>query len=291
VLRTAHAFAAPGGPAARDAEAALSSPLAFDAPGGPVVAVCGLAGGAGTTTLAWLLAGAAARASAAPVLLAELPAASGGLTALTGLPATSSLAGLIAAAAGGGAARPAPARGPDGLALLASPAEACPELPPQALRAALRALLAGARRRHGLVVLDCGTLHAPDARTAAALATHIVWTVPAGPPGPARAGALLVDRTLAPLPDDAREVLAVSATRPAALALRGHRELRAVAAQRSARLVLVPHVRALAAGRGSRQLATALAAIGGVLRLDGRSVTTQEEPPCSASRGYAASPR
>ena len=55
----------------RAASTATLTGLAFDRPGGPVLAICGLAGGAGTTTLAWLLARQAARESAAAVLLCE----------------------------------------------------------------------------------------------------------------------------------------------------------------------------------------------------------------------------
>ena len=57
--------------------------LAFEDRGGPLVAVCGLVGGAGASTLAYLLARRAARYSGTPVLLAELPER-GGLAALTG---------------------------------------------------------------------------------------------------------------------------------------------------------------------------------------------------------------
>ena len=58
--------------------------LAFDELGGPLVAVCGLAGGAGTTTLALLLAHQAAVASAAPILLTEADPLRPGLAALSG---------------------------------------------------------------------------------------------------------------------------------------------------------------------------------------------------------------
>lgn len=58
--------------------------LRFDQPGGPVVALCGLVGGAGTSTLSYLLATRAARESHAPVLLCEAEALAGGLAVLAG---------------------------------------------------------------------------------------------------------------------------------------------------------------------------------------------------------------
>src|SRR6059036_52288 len=58
--------------------------LAFDEFGGPLVVVCGLAGGAGTSTIALTLARHAAVASTAPVLLTEADARHAGLAVLTG---------------------------------------------------------------------------------------------------------------------------------------------------------------------------------------------------------------
>src|SRR5215207_10219947 len=58
--------------------------LAFNELGGPLVALCGLAGGAGTSTLALLLARQAAAESSAPVLLTEADPLRPGLAALTG---------------------------------------------------------------------------------------------------------------------------------------------------------------------------------------------------------------
>ena len=76
-------------------------PLAFDRTGGPLVAVCGLAGGAGTTTLALMLAREVAAESSAPVLLTELAADSGGLAAATGHAGPASLAALARRVADG----------------------------------------------------------------------------------------------------------------------------------------------------------------------------------------------
>jgi hypothetical protein len=235
--------------------------LTFTELGGPVVAVCGLTGGAGTTTLACLLARGAAPASRAPVLLAELPSASGGISPVLGLASTGSIWRRIASGA-----RPAPAPGPDGLRVLASDAEA----PEDASADDLATTLAELRRDHGLVVLDCGVLHAPDARAAVATATHVVWAMPTGHTAAVRAASLLGARGLAPPPGGRREVLAVVATRSTALPPRADRIVREIAADRCDRLVLVPHARELAGGRLRSEpprISASLSAIGGVVRL------------------------
>jgi MinD-like ATPase involved in chromosome partitioning or flagellar assembly len=271
----------------------VSSPQAldFDVPGGPVVAVCGLAGGAGTTTLAWLLAHQAARESAAPVLLGELPAVSGGLAALVSLADTRSFGRLMSSVAAGNPPQPAPVRGPDGLRVIASGPEAPVELPLQARHDALGRILAALRAAHGLVVLDCGVLQTADASAAVGLATHVVWVAPAGRSAGRRASALLTARALAPAPGEAREVLVVTAARPGPLAARTHRALRDLAGERSERLVLIPYVRELAAGRlgpGSKRLSTALAAIAGVLHLDAPAAPDPHRLPSTMEEMHLA---
>lgn len=52
---------------------------------GPLLAVCGLTGGAGVTTLSYLIALAAARERADPVLVADMGGPSGGLAACAGV--------------------------------------------------------------------------------------------------------------------------------------------------------------------------------------------------------------
>ena len=76
-------------------------------PDGPVVVVCGLHGGAGTSTLALLLAHYAAAASSVPVLLCEAPGASGNQLALGAPESAVSLDSLAVTLACG-------ARPPDG---------------------------------------------------------------------------------------------------------------------------------------------------------------------------------
>ncbi|HEX5926038.1 MAG TPA: hypothetical protein VFY45_19565, partial [Baekduia sp.] len=58
--------------------------LAFDELGGPLVAVCGLAGGAGTSTVTFALAQQAAATSTAPMLLTEADPLRAGLGVLAG---------------------------------------------------------------------------------------------------------------------------------------------------------------------------------------------------------------
>ncbi len=150
----------------------------------------------------------------------------------------------------------------------------CPTLGEDGLGAVVAgaAELRAARRDHACVVVDCGRLADAGARAALALATHVVWTVPAGAEGGTTATALLLDGELAPPPGEALELLAVVATRPAAVDAGEQRALREVVAVRGERLVLIPHVRALAGARESalrtapKRLAGAVAAIAAVLR-------------------------
>src|SRR5436309_15312265 len=53
--------------------------LAFDTADGPLVAICGLCGGAGASTLAYTLAAAAAQRSTQPVFACETSGITGGL--------------------------------------------------------------------------------------------------------------------------------------------------------------------------------------------------------------------
>ena len=53
--------------------------LAFDTADGPLVAICGLCGGAGASTLAYTLAAAAAERSTQPVFACETSGITGGL--------------------------------------------------------------------------------------------------------------------------------------------------------------------------------------------------------------------
>ena len=122
---------------------------------GPLLAVCGLTGGAGATTLAYLVALAAAEQDGGPVLVADTGGPSGGLAALAGVETPHSLAELAAQIA---ADRPLEggvyATGAAGVRVLASgPEFTAPCAPEQ-----LGRLLIDAREAHRLTVIDCGTL-------------------------------------------------------------------------------------------------------------------------------------
>lgn len=207
---------------------------------GPLLAVCGLAGGAGVTTLSYLIALAAVRQWTGPVLVADTGGPSGGLAARAGVEVERSLGELaeqLAAgvALGGGIY----AAGREGLRILATG----PEFSSRPADDQVEQLLVHAREAHGLTVIDCGTLASGPQQTAAAAATHIAWVLTATPHG-VRGGL----RVLKAAPPTAGQELIVARNdvrHPSAPL----RELRQIAAERRAPLVLVPHLAGLDAGR------------------------------------------
>ena len=233
-----------------------AGPLAFDRTGGPLVAVCGLAGGAGTTTLALMLAREVAAESSAPVLLTELAADSGGLAAATGQAGPASLAALARRVADGEIPHETFVELAPRLRLLAAAPATHTSPDPDALRA----LLEQAREAHGLTILDCGTA-LPAARAVSRHVSHIVWTLPATRAGVSRAYALLAS-DVAPPPGGAREVLAAVASdhQPKVRV----RALRQLARPRCDRVVLIPHSRAL--DPSDHGIAAALTALATTLR-------------------------
>jgi MinD-like ATPase involved in chromosome partitioning or flagellar assembly len=222
--------------ASTSARADVGAPLAFDRPGGPLVAVCGLVPGAGTSTLAYALAERAVRDSAVPVLACEADPTAGGLAALAGAASSSSFSELAVSVAEGRPLAAPFATLPSGLRLIATP----PRRKELAGAAALR-LLRDARAAHGLVVVDCGSVARPEALPALELATHLLWTLPATPLGVRRARLSLA--TLAPQLTATVEAVVAVATAPTA-GLRAA-ELRELAQSRCDRLVLVPHTPSL----------------------------------------------
>jgi hypothetical protein len=219
-----------------------SDGLAFHDPGGPLVAVCGLVGGAGASTLAYLLARRAARHSSAPVLLAELQER-GALAALTGAAAPLALRELAHAVEQQHQPERPFAQLAGGLRLVASdrPRPGEPVAP-----AALARLLADARDAHGLVVIDAGPPGGPDYDILIDAATHSLFVLPA------TAAALRQVALLAP----GSAFDGAAATRSALLAVATHparsaqmKQLRRLAEPHFDRLLLVPNVPALAAGR------------------------------------------
>jgi Flp pilus assembly CpaE family ATPase len=210
---------------------------------GPLLAVCGLAGGVGTTTLAYLIALAATREWADPVLVADTGGPSGALAACAGVDVPSSLSELAEQLGRGkplGAGIYATRR--DGLRVLASgPSFSSPDVGDE-----LESLLAHAREAHGLTVIDCGTLAKQAEQAIAAAATHVAWILPA-----TRAGVERGRRTLDAAPRLAGKELIVA---------RGDhhqtkaplRDLRRMAGERRALLVLLPHLSRLDSGEVDR---------------------------------------
>ena len=248
-------------PLARTARAdrATTYGLAFDALGGPLVAVCGLTGGAGTTTLALLLATCAAGESATPVLLTEADPARAGLAALTGRATPRSLAALAAHLRDEEAPRDTFAELSTGLRLIAAAAQPAPRVE----RDEVGALLSEARAAHGLVVVDCGTSWTAGS-PALTNASHIVWTAPAMASAATRAAHAL--DAVAPPPGRAHEALAVTRIRRARAV--NVRTLRRIARARCEQLVLIDHDDALARGEQPRETAhgRALTSLAGLLR-------------------------
>lgn len=245
-----------GARARREAAGAAEYGLAFDRPGGPLVGVCGVAGGAGTSTLALALARQAARESRAPVLVCEADSRAGGMAALARIGSTHSLGELAAAALAGAPPRGAPyAELPGGLRMIAAALGA--ELGDSEQ---MRQVLAEARTAHGLVIADGGVLGGPGAEAALAGASHALLVMPATAIGITRAerflGSPLAPRHSATLVAVARSTPAV---RP--------RELRSLAERYVDHLVFVPHVAALERGEppGSH-LDVVLASLATVLR-------------------------
>lgn len=249
--------------------AAGEAGLRFSRPGGPLVVVCGLHGGAGTSTLAYGLAAQAALESPASVLLCETDAAAGDVAALTGVTAPFSLSELAAefaagrAPAGGTLARAGKLR-----VIAAAPADA-----PNVDHGAVTALLDAAGQRHGLTVIDAGTARAPLTRELLRIATHVIWVAIARPGAAERARTLLAGRLVPPL--SARQALAVRGVRRTRGALVGQQaaELRQLAEECCERLVLMSDSPGVSGGHvelGERRMLAALTALSGFLEDPGQ---------------------
>lgn len=212
------------------------------------MAICGLAGGAGTTTLAYQLALRAAHESRRPVLLSESEATLPGLAAIAGRTSPHAIGGSADALADDPAPEPPAVELGQGLSLLAS----LPRPAPAVYDEALRAVLFRASERHALVVVDCRTLDHSHAPALIASASHVVWTLPLSSDALA-AGTLLHECGALPAPGGAREALVVTQMRPDARAPLS--DLRELAERRNELLVVSPYSRALAArGRDAGDL-------------------------------------
>ena len=226
---------------------------------GRLLAVCGLCGGAGASTLAYLVALAATRSHPGAVLVGDTGGPTGGISCYAGVEAPSSLAEVAEHLVAGLPTGQLIATTSEGVRVLATG----PRFTAECAREGIELLLDQARERYALTVIDCGTLAREADQVALASASHVAWVLPATVGGVRRArrvleainpyllgGELIVAR------HDERE-------RKAPLS-----ELRRLAERRHATLVLLPTLPDLATGNTTAALDTAqvsLQAIQGVL--------------------------
>lgn len=234
-----HAQVAAPAPAPSDTSApgARHAALAFTAPAGPVVVVCGLHGGAGTSTLGLLLAHYAAAASSVPVLLCEAPGASGDQLALGAPESMLSLDALALTLATGARPRDVWWAERENLRVLATPPAAPPGSP---AGADLSGTLRAAAREHGLTVVDGGSVRDHNTRELLASASHVIWTLSIQPGAVEQARAVLASGLVPALA--AAQAFALRTDRRSAALTRAVRDLRRVAESHSARqLLLLPY--------------------------------------------------
>jgi hypothetical protein len=207
----------------------------------PLLAVCGLCGGAGTSTLAYLLARFAAIVGPGHVLVADTGGPTGGLAAAARVDSGRTLAEAGELLGHGlPLAPPLYATDPgtgnsehEVRVLATAPRFQASERPEGA-----GALLTVARHphAHALVVVDCGTLQRAADRFVARHASHIAWVAPATADGIRRAS-----RVLEVVPTTrARELIV--ARRDPAQPTPPQRTLNGLTERRRAPLVLLPHV-------------------------------------------------
>jgi MinD-like ATPase involved in chromosome partitioning or flagellar assembly len=203
---------------------------------GRLVAVVALCGGAGASTLVYLLCCAAIAEGERPVLCVDATGRAG-IAAHAGVRGALSFAHASIELQAGRTPEPVRlfATSKDRVRVLSqAPSLAQPLL---ALDGANR-LLADARAAHALTVIDCGTLNSDHERLALASADHLLLVMPASRPGLERA---------APLAAQARELCPdASVALIARLEQRERKapvsELAPIAEAIGARLVLCPHL-------------------------------------------------
>jgi MinD-like ATPase involved in chromosome partitioning or flagellar assembly len=215
----------------------------------PLVAVCGLCGGAGASTLTYLLARWAAShrptaASRTAVLAVDAGVATAGLSLYAGVQSSRSLAGLASDVRDGSVTGAPFAVAAEALRVLAGG----PGTEPDAGRDDVAKVLTDARRAHRLTVVDCGTMATLSQQVAGDLASHVVWVLPATATGVQRSRVVLDAHG----PASAAEI--VVARQDPAVRKPRTRALAALAASRRAPLVLMPSVSALSAGSSDRAL-------------------------------------
>jgi len=226
---------------------------------GPLLAVCGLCGGAGASTLAYLTALAAARHGNGAVLVADTGGPTAGISHYAGVRAPRSLTEAAEHVNAGLPTGQLIATAADGLRVLAT----SPTLSQTCPREGVELLLEHARERYTLTVIDCGTLAREADQIALASATHAVWVLPAGA---AARGRQLLD-AIAPHPSGSEILVARHEPGDRRRALR---ELRDLASHRRALLILLPSVPELASGNSDAALETAQVPLQAILGALGR---------------------
>lgn len=154
---------------------------------GLLLAVCGLCGGAGTSTLAYLIALTAARSGNGLVLVADTGGPSGAISCYAGVQAPRSLPELAEHITAGLPTGQLVATTGDGLRVLATG----PRFSPACAREALGLLLDQARERYALTVIDCGALASEASQVVLTRASHVGWVLPATPSAISRAQPVL----------------------------------------------------------------------------------------------------
>jgi hypothetical protein len=211
----------------------LSGPgLCFTRTPGPLLAVVGLCGGAGASTIAYLTAATAAVQSSVPVLVCDTGGPTAGLAVYAGVKACRTLSDAAERLAGeesltGGLF----AVDEHGARVIAGD----PQFTVHGEKTGVQRVLNDARSAHGLTVVDGGTLARVSDQTAMSVATHVAWVLPASESAVTRARRVL-DR-IAPL-SRPELLVARSDGRKAPIGA-----LRDLADDRRAPLVLMPEVR------------------------------------------------
>ena len=247
--------------------AASAGASAVGAPTGPnagvtpgrMLAVCGLCGGAGASTLAYLVALDVARSDPGSVLVGDTGGPTGGISYYAGVEAPRSLSELAEQIDSGLPTGQLLATTSEGVRVLASG----PRFTAEGPRAGIEMLLDQARERYALTIIDCGTLSRESDQVALASASHVAWVLPASASGARRA--LRVLGAVTPTPPGHEVIVARHDGAAGAAPLR---ELKRLAACRGGTLVLLPRLPDLATGDVAAALDTAqvsLQAIQGVL--------------------------
>jgi hypothetical protein len=233
----------------------LSAPgLRFTTTPGPLLQVVGLCGGAGATTLAYLIATTAARQSRPPVLVCDTGGPTGGLSAYAGVQSPRTLADTSERLAEGHPGGELFTEAEHGLRVIAG----APQFTVAGDPEGIRRVLADARAAHALTVIDGGTLSRTAEHAAMSLATHIAWILPASESAVARARRTLV--RIAPLGRPEFVVARADRGKPPM------RLLRDLADERRAPLILMPALAMCNQAQAGDAAALTLQAIGGLLR-------------------------